>query len=152
MLAENFQKVRNLVDKLDFYYMISTTLTLSDDDTYCSGGWSRKTGYKMWMSEIRLSTFYKQDFTEYHQVKYVWEKFGYYRWYYAFSHKNNKFYGCSGMNYDTHIWALTLHEYAHVLDRGMHGHSIEYCDILYNLIKQFPYSESILESQKPWWA
>lgn len=152
-LAKNFQKVKNLVERLDSHYGIKTTLTLSDDDAYCSGGWSKSTGYKMRMSETKLSRFYRQDYTEYYQVKYVWEKFGYARWHYSFSFKGNKFFACPGMTDDKHIWAVTLHEYAHVVDKGEHGHgSKEYCDTLYNLIKQFPFSESLMQEQKPYWA
>lgn len=151
-LAKNFQKVKNLVERLDSHYGIKTTLTLSDDDSYCRGGWSAAAGYKIWMSGTRLSTFYKKPFTEYYSVKHVWERFGYFGWHYAFTVDSDRFFACPGMTDDKHIWAVTLHEYAHVLDRGQHGHGKEYCDILYNLIKQFPFSESLMQEQKPYWA
>lgn len=143
-LTENFEKVCVLVKKLDTLFGIKTQVTLSSDDSKFHGGVD-KGQPKIWMSESYLRALSSESqYHEYAQVYQTWIKNGYRNWIKeSKKYSGNTFYMSQDIRGDEALYCFVIHEYAHVLDKGLHGHGPEYCVLLSKCIRTVPYSPDV---------
>lgn len=135
--AEKLGKKYNI----QFYFDVTNKLT-------CMAGQDKKGKNIMTISPDRLVLDYAIGFDEYKSVRHVWPI-----WFKTgklVQHKGSWYHGFNMIGLKA-IWAVCLHEFAHVISGNAAGHNRAYQHNLSKLIRENPYTENFWQSPKADW-
>jgi hypothetical protein len=165
------EKYLAYIKQLRLKYNRTCPLDITYSADTCAAGYDDTTGVDMLrVAPARLELEIVKGFTEYDSVIHVWPMYG--DSYKYFTNNGTRYYSASqNMKGDMAIWAVALHEFAHLLQNGTFDisyqirrikgverqvevrdvHGEQFQNILAKLIRENPYKDMFWSTPKESW-